>query len=86
MCENSKFFQEKNNTRSSIEVELVGVSEYLHYHIWMINFFESQEGYKSWNETLYQDNQSAINIDKHGQKLWLSFFYQTPIRNNIQSI
>ena len=38
-CKSSK---QKLNTRSSTESELVGVSEYLPYDIWQVNFYKEQ--------------------------------------------
>ena len=34
----TKSSKQKLNTKSSTEAELVGVSEYLPYHIWLVNF------------------------------------------------
>ena len=41
----SKLSKQKLNTKSSTEAELVGVSEYLPYHIWIVNFLKCQ-GYE----------------------------------------
>ena len=38
----AKSSKQKLNTRSSTEAELVGVSEYLPYHIWFVNFLKCQ--------------------------------------------
>ena len=54
----AKSSTQKLNTKSSTEAELVAVSEYLSYHIWMVNFMKSQ-GYEIKNKVLFQDNQSA---------------------------
>ncbi len=51
----SKSAKQKLNTKSSTEAELVGVSEYLPYHIWVINFLREQ-GYEPKNKFLFQDN------------------------------
>ena len=55
----SKSSKQKLNTKSSTEAELVAVTEYLPYHIWMVNFMKSQ-GYNINEKVLFQDNQSAI--------------------------
>ena len=55
---------QKLNTKSSTEVEIVGVSEYFPYNIWMTNFMDAQ-GYKIKNNVLYEDNQSAIRIEQN---------------------
>ena len=57
---------EKINTKSSTEAELVGVSDYLPYNIWLTMFLEDQ-GYVLKSNVLYQDNQSAIKMEKNGR-------------------
>ena len=58
--------KQKLNTKSSTEAELVGVSEYLPYNIWLINFMKEQ-GYSIQSNVLYQDNESAIKMEKNGR-------------------
>ena len=62
----SKSSKQKLNTKSSTEAELVGVSEYLPYHIWIVNFMKSQ-GYKMKKKTLYQENEIAIKMERNGR-------------------
>ena len=62
----SRSSKQKINTKSSTESELVGVSEYLPFHIWMINFLEYQ-GYTFKNKILFQDNQSAMKMETNGR-------------------
>ncbi len=62
----SKSMKQKLNTKSSTEAELVGVSDYLLYHIWLINFL-SHQGYNVKKKVIYQDNQSAIRMEKNGR-------------------
>jgi len=62
----TKSSKQKINTKSSTESELVGVSEYLPYSIWMTNFLEAQ-GYKVKKNVLYQDNMSAMRMEKNGR-------------------
>ena len=62
----SKSSKQKLNTKSSTESELVGMSDYLPYNIWWINFLGAQ-GYKVTNNVIYQDNQSAIRMEKNGR-------------------
>ena len=57
--------KQKLNTKSSTEADLVGVSKYLPYHIWWVNFLEYQ-GYCTENKIICQDNQSAIKMEKNG--------------------
>jgi hypothetical protein len=57
--------KQKLNTRSTTESELVGVSEYLPYNIWQVNFFKEQ-GYDIRNNIIYQDNESAIKMEQNG--------------------
>ena len=52
-----KSTRQKLNTKSSTEAELVGVSDYLPYNIWLMHFMKSQ-GYEIEVNVLYQDNQS----------------------------
>ena len=61
----AKSSKQKLNTKSSTETELVGVSEYIPYTIWMKNFLHEQ-GYKVTGN-VYQDNQSAIKMEKMGE-------------------
>ena len=60
----TKSSRQKLNTKSSTEAELVGVSEYLPYNLWMNNFLKSQ-GYDLSKNVIYQDNQSAIRMEKN---------------------
>ena len=62
----SKSSKQKLNTKSSTEAELVGVSEYLPHNIWLMNFMEEQ-GYKVEHNVLYQDNESAIKMERNGR-------------------
>jgi hypothetical protein len=58
--------KQKLKTKSSTEAELVGLSEYIPYNIWLINFFKAQ-GYEIKHNIVYQDNQSAIRMAKNGR-------------------
>lgn len=62
MCQKQKL-----NTKSSTEAEVVGVSDFLPNLIWARMFLEHQ-GYEIDENLLYQDNQSAIKIEKNGSK------------------
>ena len=63
--------KQRLNTKSSTEAELVGVSEYLPYNIWIVNFL-SEQGYHLDMNELKQDNQSAIRMEKTGETLVLA--------------
>ena len=52
------------NTRSSIETEVVGTSEYLSKNIYFEMFMEAQ-GYKLWSNILAEDNESTIQMSKN---------------------
>ena len=52
----TKSTKQKLYTKSSTEAELVGVSEYLPYHIWLLNFLKHQ-GYNVKEKLLFQDNE-----------------------------
>ena len=60
-CKSSK---QKLNTKCSTEAELVGVSEYLPYHIWFMNFLQFQS-VTVQKKVLLQDNQSAIRMERN---------------------
>ena len=58
--------KQKLNSKSPTESELIAVSEYLPFHIWVKNFLEHQ-GYTVENNVVFQDNQSAIRLEKNGR-------------------
>ena len=58
--------KQKLNTRSSTESELVGVHEMMPSILWTRNFLNSQ-GYTVKDNILYQDNKSAILLEKNGR-------------------
>ena len=62
-CKSAK---QKLNTKSSTESELVGISDYLPYNIWMRMFLEEQ-GYELKSNVLFQDNQSTIRMGTNGR-------------------
>ena len=61
-----KAYNQKLNVKSSTESEVVGVSDYLPFSLWMANFLNVQ-GYKLLNNILLQDNESAMKIEKNGR-------------------
>jgi hypothetical protein len=58
--------KQKLNTRSSTESELVGVDDMMSLIIWTRNFLKSQ-GYVVIDNILYQDNKSAILLERNGK-------------------
>jgi hypothetical protein len=58
--------RQKINTRSSTEAELVAVNEVLPQILWTRYFLEAQ-GYGTIDSIVYQDNQSAILLEKNGR-------------------
>lgn len=62
-CKSSR---QKLNTKSSTEAELVGVSDYIPYNIWLMHFMKEQ-GYEMEINVLYQDNQSAMKMERNGR-------------------
>ena len=58
--------KQKINAKSSTEAEFIGVSKYLPYHIWVTNFLKEQ-GYILSENTLMQDNTSAIKLETNGR-------------------
>ena len=71
--------KQKINTKSSTESELVGVSEYIPYNLWIIHFMAAQ-GYKIIDNIIYQDNQSAIKMETNGRTLCTGNSRHTNIR------
>ena len=62
----SASLKQKINTRSSTEAELVGVDDFMGMMIWIQNFSEAQ-AYGVFKHILYQDNNSAILLEKNGK-------------------
>jgi hypothetical protein len=61
---NTISMKQKLNTRSSTEAELVAADDIVVQAMWTRNFLEAQ-GYDS-ETTIYQDNTSAILLEKNG--------------------
>jgi Reverse transcriptase (RNA-dependent DNA polymerase) len=59
--------KQKLNTRSSTESELVAADDYMPNILWTNHFLDAQ-GYASAGTILYQDNQSAILLERNGRK------------------
>ena len=59
--------KQKINTRSSTEAELVGVDDAIGMAMWMRMFMQHQ-GYSIEDNIIYQDNQSAMLLEKNGKK------------------
>ena len=55
------------NTGSTTESEVVGVSDYLPNTIWLMRFLEAQ-GYALKLNVMYQENISAIQMERHGKR------------------
>jgi len=55
------------NSKSSTETELIGVSDYMPYPIWLVNFYREQ-GYEIGKVVLQQDNESTIKMLTNGRK------------------
>ena len=62
-CRSNK---QKLNTKSSTESEIVGVLDYIPYNLWLVNFMKEQ-GYTIKTNVVFQDNQSAIKMEKNGR-------------------
>mmetsp|Transcript_26671 Transcript_26671/g.56142 ORF Transcript_26671/g.56142 Transcript_26671/m.56142 type:complete len:625 (+) Transcript_26671:3224-5098(+) len=58
--------KQKINTRSSTEAELVGVDDFSGQILWT-NYFIQAQGYRVKETTFFQDNQSAILLEKMGK-------------------
>jgi hypothetical protein len=59
--------KQKLNTRSSTEAELVGTDDLMGTIIWT-NYFLEAQGYTCHDTIIYQDNKSAILLEKNGKK------------------
>ena len=59
--------KQKLNTKSSTESEVVGADDVLGDLLWSKNFMKAQ-GYEANKITLYQDNTSAILLEKNGRE------------------
>ena len=59
--------KQKLNTKSSTEVELVGVDDVSVYVLWTMLFIEEQ-GYKVEKNIVYQDNKSAMLLEENGRR------------------
>ena len=56
----------KTNTRSSTESEIVSVDDAITTVLWSLYFIQAQ-GYDMVHATIYQDNKSAILLEKNGK-------------------
>ena len=57
--------KQRINTKSSTEAKLVAVDDGLPLMLWMCNFLEAQ-GFAVTDNVVYQDNLSAIQLEKNG--------------------
>ena len=62
----SKSSKQKLNMKSSTKSEFVGVSDYLPFVLWTMQFMKSQ-GINIQNRPVYQDNKSARKLEINGQ-------------------
>ena len=58
--------RQKLNTRASTTAELVGVDDMMPQVLWTRHFLEAQ-GYEVKDNVVYQDNQSAMLLEKNGR-------------------
>jgi hypothetical protein len=58
--------KQKINTKSSTESELVAVDDVIGQVLWTNNFLKEQ-GYTTKDTVIYQDNKSAILLEKNGR-------------------
>ena len=59
--------RQKLNTKSSTEAELVGVDDMMSMVLWTRQFMKGQ-GYDISTNVVYQDNTSAILLEKYGEQ------------------
>ena len=58
--------KQKLNTKSSTKAELVGVDDLMPQILWMRYFLETH-GIMVSDNVVYQDNQSAMKLEKNGR-------------------
>ena len=56
------------NAKISTEAELIGMSEYVNFSVWMVMFMEAQ-GYDIKKNIIFQDNQSTKRMVNNGSEL-----------------
>ena len=61
----SKSIKQKLNTKSSTESELIGVDDILPDVLWT-QYFLNAQGYDCFKTIVFQDNKSAILLEKNG--------------------
>jgi hypothetical protein len=64
-CVYSMSRKQKLNTRSSTKAELVGVNAAMSMILWTCLFLQAQGGYTVEDNILYQDNLSAMLLEKN---------------------
>ena len=64
----AKYSKQKINTKSSTESEVVGASDYITFMVWLAGFMKEQ-GQQLKHEIFFQDNMSAMQIEKNGRFL-----------------
>ena len=62
-----KCSKQKLNTNSSTESEVVGASDYIGYTLY-IKWFLKEQGYVLKHNIFYQDNMSAIKMEKNDRQ------------------
>ena len=62
----SSSLKQKMNSRSSTEAECIGVDDAISLIIWSLRFLEAQ-GYEVQECIVYQDNESAIKLQRNGR-------------------
>jgi hypothetical protein len=59
-------WRQKLNTKSTTKAELVGVNDSMHAIIWTRNFL-TEQGFDIKDNVVYQDNQSAMLLERNGR-------------------
>ncbi len=62
-----KSSKQKLNTKSSTETKVVGAGDYLPFTLWTIQFM-AEQGHNIKHKHYFQDNQSAMRLEKNGLK------------------
>ena len=63
----STSIKQKMNTKRSTETELIAADKLMPHILWT-NYFLNWQGYIAKEIILYQDNKSAILLEKNGKK------------------
>ena len=74
-----KSSKQKINVNISTEAELVGISVYIQYNLWL-KIFLKEQGYEIKDNVVFQDNKSSILMEKNGRNSCMGKFRYINVR------